>query len=102
MDKAERVAKEIWRMIPCGRDEEPPPLIHEPGVGLRVMKVDDIAAILRREYGDVRREALEEAARICDQHALNWENGRITSASMDRVAQARMDAAGIRAAKEER
>ncbi len=71
MDKAEMVAEEISTRWP------------------QVSK-HGIAFLLRREYGDVRREALEEAARIAE----------------DFVCDVRPDApsfvgAAIRAAKEE-
>jgi len=36
------------------------------GFAMTDAQLDDIAAILKREYGDARRDALEEAARICD------------------------------------
>jgi len=53
MDKAERVAESIavW-------------LLANSSQALLEKEEDKIAAIPRREYGDVRREAMEEAAQV--------------------------------------
>ena len=60
--------------------------------------LDDIAAILRREYGDDRRNVLEEAAEACDKEAERWERG---FPSKGPAAAQRSCAAAIRKLKEE-
>jgi hypothetical protein len=71
MDKAESVAEMLYKAV-C----------HEQGSRYVTSR---FAAILRREYGDVRREALEEALQTMQQvlveHSLSLdyaEDGRYT------------------------
>ena len=99
MDKAERVAAEIAERMRVqihwqgNKSKHPDDLKWLKSVV--AMDAPDIAAILRREYGDVRREALEEAARIADA----FENSPGIGPNMGCIS--RQVAAAIRAAKEE-
>jgi hypothetical protein len=86
MDKHERIAEQY--------------LINDPVLELSSPEeyrdeVQRIAAILRREYGDERSAALEEAAKVCDK--LAEASDRIIEGAGDA---ARAHAAAIRALKE--
>ena len=104
MDKAERVAEEIrTELMRAGFDrcnKDLPTLTSAE-------KTEIVAAILRREYGDVRREALEEAipSNWCDPlltgpaAALPAGKHTYTEADIERLLNAIRER--VRAAKEE-